>query len=89
MNIEISEEQLDRLRALRLWHWSQAMLARRMATFGEKGAFGKFIEHKLRCKNLNAEADFHIQQVQTLNDFFDAGDTAEQDMSKTLDKNQS
>jgi hypothetical protein len=68
---------LDRLRALRLWHWRAALFWRseavkfrdiRAALLSESAA----MEYDRR-------ADDHIKAVQVLNDLFPSGDTAEHD----------
>jgi hypothetical protein len=73
----------DRLRGLRLWHWQMAMKHRK--------AENELTELKLRhggsslksCIKTYADAaNLHLTAVQTLNEFFEIGDTAEQDDSK-------
>lgn len=77
----------NRLRKLRLWHWKQAMACRSSANqyadminegFGDAGA------NAMRCDDLNGRANEHLYHVQTLNDFFPIGDTAERDEAKGL-----
>lgn len=63
-----------RLRAMRLFHW-RSVLAHRMYARG-KGLTPRFI------KDENAVADMHLGFVQTLNDFFAVGDTAERDAER-------
>lgn len=68
----LDDEDLARLRALRLWHWQK---------------FLHFREHEIKFKvefpissnDCKILADFHIKQVQLLNDFFPVDDTAEKD----------
>lgn len=63
-------DALLRLRALRLWHYRQLVDCRRAASKAETPYFAE------RC---NAEAATHLGFVQSLNDFFEMGDTAEAD----------
>lgn len=71
-----------RLRALRLWHWKQAMACRtsaqQYAEMIDEG-WGDAAANSMRCDDLNARANEHIFHVQTLNDFFPVDDTAEKD----------
>jgi hypothetical protein len=67
----LEREQLERLRALRLWHWKQAM------SWREDEQSETDVAVKAACE---AQVGFHIKFVQTLNDFFpEPGDTAERD----------
>ena len=67
----------DDVRALRLWHWRGVMHHRNAANFYRtKKGYEKEIEWRDR------QADFHLKAVQTLNQFFEAGDTAEKDDTK-------
>ena len=68
---------LGRLRALRLWHWNEAMRQRRR-TKGAKRAG----EHTDESRRFDQRAGQHIKFVQTLNDFFPVGDNAEQDAKR-------
>lgn len=83
MSITITNETLVRLRTLRLWHWREALSYRRQAEAADKrtGVGDKRYAGQMRAiatvKNL--QADTHIFAVQTLNDFFAPGDTAERD----------
>lgn len=63
------EELSDRLRELRLWHWKEAQRWRRDADDYVEGLADK-------------QAGKHLKFVQTLNDFFPIGDTAENDAEK-------
>lgn len=72
-----------KLRELRLWHWQMAMKHRK--------AENDLIELKARrggsslksCIKTYADAaNMHLTAVQTLNEFFEIGDTAEQDEIK-------
>lgn len=62
-------DALLRLRALRLWHYRQLLAARRMAQRVPS----------VEAVRYNAEASTHLGFVQSLNDFFANGDTAEHD----------
>mgnify|MGYP003577262532 CR=1 FL=1 len=59
------------LRALRLWHWRQCLMNR---TGAESITYDSPVKD-----TLNLHADFHLAQVQLLNEFFPVGDTAEGD----------
>lgn len=75
----LSEEQspasvsLAPLRGLRLYHWLEVVEYRRLAADYPRTDL-------IRC--YNAKADMHLKFVQTLNEFFPVGDTAEQDVPK-------
>lgn len=60
-----------RLRALRLWHWRECLSIRDTAQQLDGPEWLK--------DNMNLDADFHLAQVQLLNEFFPVGDTAEGD----------
>ena len=63
------------LRALRVWHWREAMRLRKKANRqADKGVADETTIHAN-----NEKADYHIKQVQLLNEFFGIGDTAEAD----------
>ena len=63
----------EALRPIRLWHWKQVGIRRNYAAL----AFSQ------KERNVhNAKANQHMKFVQQLNDFFPAGDTAEQDAKK-------
>jgi len=64
----LPDSLLVSLRALRLWHWKECLKAREAA---------KHVEFSISKKLANREADFHLKQVQLLNEFFETGDTAE------------
>lgn len=66
-------DALDRLRALRLWHWLALLRARQH----ERNA----VSSSLMTKYAH-EASEHLGFVQSLNDFFQPGDTAEADAAK-------
>ena len=68
-----------KLRELRLWHWQQAMRYRE-----QQRTLEEFKSRSLQdcIKNYDKFASFHLTQVQTLNEFFIIGDTAEQDDQK-------
>lgn len=66
--------QEERLRALRLWHWKECQRFRVMSeTFGRDNGVGKHYEKW---------ANFHLEAVQTLNDYFPSLDTAEKDVAQ-------
>lgn len=58
------------LRALRLWHWRSMVKARELAQRTPSGGMSE---------RYSKEADTHLAFVQTLNDHFPQGDTAERD----------
>lgn len=64
---------LAKLRALRLWHWRRVLEQRsnQQLCFNDKA-------YKL-SRSYEVSADFHLAQVQLLNEFFPVGDTAEGD----------
>lgn len=68
----------ERLRALRLWHWQQAMKYREAQRDLEA-----FKNRSLRdcIKRYDQQVNIHLTAVQTLNEFFEIGDTAESDDS--------
>lgn len=70
---------LAKVRELRLWHWQQAMRYRESQRHLET-----FNKRSLRdCINsYDRSANIHLTAVQTLNEFFDIGDTAERDELK-------
>lgn len=71
------------LRALRLWHWQQVIEERGTQRFGEKFAQAFQLEgSKEAIKLIEDKIAWHLSCVQTLNDFFPIGDTAEGDASK-------
>lgn len=81
---------LPRLRALRLMHWRAAMLSRKQGEAAafmaqNKGANAKYrAQMQATADQRNIEANAHISFVQTLNEFFPLGDTAEQDQDKGI-----
>jgi hypothetical protein len=66
-------ESLGRLRALRVWHWRSLLRFRNLA---------RQAVNSDDVRRYNAEADTHLGFVQSLNDFFEVGDTAERDAAK-------
>lgn len=68
-----------KLRGLRLWHWQRAMKYREL-----QGSLERFNSRSLRdcIKRYDESASVHLSAVQTLNEFFDIDDTAEQDEIK-------
>lgn len=71
-------EQLDRLRELRLWHWRQALQCRNNAQTDRISDAPLPVYQEL----MDVHANRHIRFVQTLNDFFAMDDTAEADAAK-------
>ena len=68
--------QVARLRELRLWHWREAMKQRAR----ERRLESFIVPLPEKVGQARELANFHIKQVQTLNDFFPMGDTAERDL---------
>lgn len=64
----LKPEVVDGLRDLRLYHW-QAVL--RLRTYADM--------RKSDSEHYHKRANFHLGQVQLLNEFFPIGDTAERD----------
>lgn len=77
----ITIDQLERLRALRLWHWRTALAIRANANAVRQTSWYKRKpdRYEPRAKAEDDAADQHITFVQTLNDFFPTGDSAEGD----------
>lgn len=67
---------IDRLRALRLWHWQQAMKYR---AYPRELEIKNIQSLRLVIKRYDSLAGHHLTAVQTLNEFFEIGDTAERD----------
>lgn len=72
----VNEGRLPELRALRLWHWRQAMQCRKSAREARERIDGVMLGLE---EVFDRAADDHIKFVQTLNIFFAVGDTAEHD----------
>lgn len=78
---------LPKLRALRLWHWRKALGTRKACRVAirradaAKDAGNDRLHMRLMgsARLLDSEANGHISAVQTLNEFFNVGDTAEKD----------
>jgi len=68
--VHIDDAMQKRLRVLRLWHWEKALQARRE------------MDDQFMVSNSRDAYNFHMAAVQTLNDFFSIGDTAERDAAK-------
>ena len=68
--------QLEGLRALRLYHWQAVLRLRSYAADADM--------RKSDSEHYNKRANFHLKQVQLLNDFFPIGDTAEHDNATNL-----
>lgn len=83
--VEVDQGMLDRLRALRLWHWQGVLYRRKQAEWYVKREQDGKCSHNQAAVAIewaNKQADFHLLQVQALNDFFPLGDTAENDEAK-------
>lgn len=72
-HMKVAAETLQRLREARLWHWKQVLSQRKMA---------EEWNNSILAAAFNTLANFHLGHVQTLNEFFEIGDTAEKDASK-------
>ena len=71
--LTVTSETMRQLRALRLWHWRGVLYRRNAQQFYEaKG-------NATSAQWQEQQANFHMRAVQTLNDFFPMGETAEQD----------
>lgn len=80
---ELTDFQLKLLRELRLHHWKESVKLRQWANRHMETSpqyMSKEIQRKADL--FNAHSNFHICQVQLLNDFFPIGDTAERDAEK-------
>lgn len=81
----ITDEQLAQLRALRLWHWQGVMYRRNAQRFYEDRAKSPNTpKAKENAEWQERQANFHMKQVQLLNDFFPVGDTAEIDSYQVI-----
>lgn len=77
---------LDRLRALRLWHWRLGLKHRSgQDTLEALAADRKSGSLKDCIRTYREAANVHFTAVQTLNEFFEIGDTAERDANETAD----
>lgn len=73
------------LRALRLWHWEEAMRWRaKSKEYREAAAFdpSRWVRLPDSAVKMDETANFHIRAVQVLNDLFPVGDTAATDLRK-------
>jgi hypothetical protein len=66
--------ELSSVRELRAWHWREVTRNR-----GHQIRYEKMGGSEARAKMHRKIADFHLKAVQTLNEFFAVGDTAEKD----------
>lgn len=66
------------LRVLRVWHWTEAL---RYSRLRERWTLANFKRSK-QYKEYTKFYNLHMNAVQTLNSFFDIGDTAERDNAK-------
>lgn len=83
----ITQASLDGLRAIRLHHWRKVENTRHMQNMLDanitKGGTQKQLELWIvQRRRMSADWKLHMGYVQTLNDFFDIGDTAERDATK-------
>lgn len=82
---EVASDVSDDLRAIRLMHWqqtrrySQAITTMTTKIQNERGSPKN---NQLTLEKLRRRYVMHIKAVQTLNIFFEIGDTAEQDAAK-------
>lgn len=72
----MNEDALARLRVLRMWHWKMHLTFRDL----EGRARSKLANDIARVRA--EKAAFHMLAVQTLNEHFPIGDTAEQDLQE-------
>lgn len=79
---------IERLRELRLWHWKQGLKHRQLQYSAEKALMKntKSESIKLYVDSYKSEANVHFTAVQTLNEFFPIGDTAERDAENESNK---
>lgn len=72
--------ELDKLRELRLWHWNKVLTNSRYIVWCNRQGrpYTESQSYKLKVMD---HAN-HMRFVQTLNDFFPVGDTAEKDAAK-------
>lgn len=76
--ITITREVLDEVRALRLYHWRRVTVNRNSEAYCQSKGYTQ------RAEDFKRKASFHLGAVQTLNSFFDVGDTAERDDSPSV-----
>ena len=73
-NVQSPEGSLIQLRAIRVYHWKEVVVARGIANaHREQGNAATW------AAQMDEVANVHLKFVQTLNDFFPVDDTAEQD----------
>jgi hypothetical protein len=76
MDNEVTFTPSKHLRELRLWHWKQMLEASRRSRDMRLS-----VTHRAE---FDKQHSFHMKAVQTLNDYFAPGDTAEQDHAREL-----
>lgn len=74
IQIEMIESSLSMFRALRLWHWKQTVNNQYTADFHRN--MGNYT----RANERDKAANFHLEQVQLLNNLFEAGDSVTKDL---------
>jgi hypothetical protein len=72
----VPAETLVQLRALRLWHWRELLDNRAKANYFRKDGQEEI------TKLFDDAANVHLAAVQTLNDLFPMGETAESDAQR-------
>lgn len=82
MTDPIQVQLLDGLRLLRLDHWLRTLELRKCADDIRRSSVAK--ENANHIKYYDKRANYHLSQVQLLNEFFPIGDTAEKDESEGL-----
>lgn len=75
-SVILPEATLERMRALRLWHWLEIMELRERIRRSRSPVEAELLDHYTGP---------HMTAVQSLNEFFDVGDTAEADAAKKKD----
>ncbi len=80
----LPEDALQRLRALRLWHWQEVVsnrsLAEKMDTYANDRRYASSRTMYVDLhRHYTANANMHLSAVQWLNDYFEVGDNADID----------
>lgn len=80
---------IERLRELRLWHWKLGLKHRQLQydLEAQQGTRKKSSSLKDCIKTYSDAANVHFTAVQTLNEFFPIGDTAERDAENAKQNN--
>lgn len=74
--VPVPAELLKSLRELRLWHWREVLSLRSKANLQRKYRSNV---GDMMAAAFDRQANKHLGHVQTLNEFFAIGDTAERD----------